>query len=222
MTRPLQAGERVQLTDPKGRLRTITLKEGGEFHTQYGAIRHDELIGGPEGVVVRSDKGTAYLALRPLLPDYVLSMPRGAQVVYPKDSALIVGYADVFPGARVVEAGAGSGALSMSLLRAGAVLTSYERRPEFAEVARANVESWFGGPHPGWTLKVGDVAELDERDVDRVVLDLLAPWEVLDVVSAALAPGGVVCCYVATTTQLSRVVEALRAHGTFAEPWSME
>lgn len=222
MTRELRPGERVQLTDPKGRMRTITLKAGGQFHTQYGAVSHDDLIGGPEGVVVRSDKGTAYLALRPLLADYVLAMPRGAQVVYPKDSALIVGYADVFPGARVVEAGAGSGALTCSLLRAGAVLTSYERRPEFAEVARANVESWFGGPPPDWTLKVGDVTEMEERDLDRVVLDLLAPWEALDAVSAALAPGGVVCCYVATTTQLSRVVEALRSHGTFTEPWSME
>lgn len=226
MTRPLQPGERVQLTDPKRRLYTITLKPGGEFHTHRGIVAHDDLIGGPEGVVVKSTNGTTYLALRPLLSDYVLSMPRGAQVIYPKDSALIVGYADVFPGARVVEAGAGSGALTCSLLRAvgseGAV-SSYELRPEFADVARKNVAAFFGGDEPAqWRLTIGDLAHADETGIDRVVLDMLAPWDVLDTVSRMLVPGGVVCCYVATTTQLSRTVEALRAHGTFTEPWSME
>ncbi|MDQ6648682.1 MAG: tRNA (adenine-N1)-methyltransferase [Actinomycetota bacterium] len=223
---PLRAGDQVQLTDPKGRLHTITLEPGREFHTHRGALAHDELIGAPEGVVVKTAGGTAYLALRPLLSDYVLSMPRGAQVVYPKDAAQIVGLADVFPGARVVEAGAGSGALTCSLLRAvgdAGTVSSYERRAEFAAVARTNVERFFGGPHPAWRLTVGDlVGELAERDVDRVVLDMLAPWEVLDAVSRALAPGGVVCCYLATTTQLSRTVEALREHGTFTEPASWE
>ena len=223
---PFVAGDQVQLTDPKGRLHTITLVSGAQFHTHRGVVEHDELIGEPEGIVVKSSGGTAYLALRPLLSDYVLSMPRGAQVVYPKDSALIVGYADVFPGAHVVEAGAGSGALTCSLLRAvgdGGRVSSYERRPEFAEVARGNVERFFGGPHPAWSLTVGELAgSLTERDVDRVVLDMLAPWDVLDAVSAALRPGGVVCAYVATTTQLSRTVEALREHGTFTEPWSIE
>jgi tRNA (adenine57-N1/adenine58-N1)-methyltransferase len=216
----------VQLTDPKGRLHTITLRAGGQFHTHRGILEHDELIGAPEGIVLKSSGGTAYLAIRPLLSDFVLSMPRGAQVIYPKDAALIVGLADIFPGARVVEAGAGSGALTCSLLRAvgdEGRLWSYERREEFADVARKNVETFFGGPHPAWELVVGDLASaLDVREVDRVVLDMLAPWEVLDAVSAALVPGGVVCAYVATTTQLSRVVEALREHGTFTEPWSME
>lgn len=227
---PLRPGDRVQLTDPKGRLHTITLKPGGEFHTSKGALRHDDLLAGPEGVVITSTGGTPYLAQRPLLADHVLSMPRGATVVYPKDAAMIVGSADVFPGAHVVEAGAGSGALSCSLLRAvgdAGRLSSYERRLDFAEVARANVEGFFGGPHPAWTLTVGDLAtELavsgDDRDVDRVVLDMLAPWECLDVVSAALVPGGVLCCYLATTTQLSRTVESLRSHGSFSEPSSLE
>ena len=222
---PFAPGDRVQLTDPKKRLYTITLQPGGQFHTHRGILDHDALLGGPEGVVVKSTSGTPYLALRPLLSDYVLSMPRGAQVIYPKDSALIVGYADVYPGARVVEAGAGSGALTAALLRAvgdtGSV-SSYELRPEFAEVARKNVETFFGAEHPAWTLTVGDLNDATDTDVDRVVLDMLAPWDVLDTVSRMLVPGGVLCCYVATTTQLSKTVEALRAHGTFTEPWSME
>jgi tRNA (adenine57-N1/adenine58-N1)-methyltransferase len=157
-------------------------------------------------------------------------MPRGAQVVYPKDAGQVVQMADVFPGAHVVEAGVGSGALSMSLLRGvgdtGRV-SSYERRAEFADIARTNVERFFGGEHPAWSITIGDLAQAlpqsgTDRDVDRVVLDMLAPWEVLDAVSAALRPGGLVCCYVATTTQLSTTVEALRGHGTFTEPQSFE
>jgi tRNA (adenine57-N1/adenine58-N1)-methyltransferase len=222
---PLRPGDQVQLTDPKGRMHTITLEPGRQFHTHKGILEHDALLGGPEGVVVQIGT-TSYLALRPLLSDYVLSMPRGAQVVYPKDAGQIVQMADVFPGAHVVEAGVGSGALSMSLLRAVGEqgrLSSYERRAEFADIARTNVERFFGGPHPAWSVTVGDLAQaLHERDVDRVVLDMLAPWEVLDAVSAALRPGGLVCCYVATTTQLSATVEALRGHGTFAEPQSWE
>lgn len=223
---PLRAGDLVQLTDAKGRHHTITLQVGRDFHTHRGGFGHDELIGAPEGVVVTTTSGAPYLALRPLLADYVLSMPRGAAVVYPKDAAQIVAMADVFPGARVVEAGAGSGALTCSLLRAvgdrGRV-SSYERRPDFANIARTNVERFFGGPHPAWRLAVGDlVADLDDADVDRVVLDMLAPWEVLDAVSAALLPGGVVCAYVATTTQLARTVETLRSQGSFTEPAAWE
>ncbi len=206
-------------------MHTITLEPGKQFHTHKGILDHDSLLGGPEGVVVTIGV-TSYLALRPLLSDYVLSMPRGAQVVYPKDAGQVVQMADIFPGAHVVEAGVGSGALSMSLLRAvgqAGRLSSYERRADFAEIARRNVERFFGAPHPAWSITVGDLAEaLDETDVDRVVLDMLAPWEVLDAVSRALRPGGLVCCYVATTTQLSATVEALRAHGTFTEPQSWE
>ncbi|MGH8889084.1 MAG: tRNA (adenine-N1)-methyltransferase [Acidothermaceae bacterium] len=223
---PFAPGDQVQITDPKGRRHTVVLQPGKQFHTHQGAIEHDALIGSPEGAVVSSTGGTDYLAFRPLLHDFVLSMPRGATVVYPKDAAMIVGYADVFPGARVIEAGAGSGALSCSLLRAvgdTGVVYSYERRDDFAAVARKNVERFFGGPHPAWRLTVGDLVETLDAEplaapVDRVVLDMLAPWECLDAVARALLPGGLVCCYVATTTQLSRTVESLREHGRFAEP----
>lgn len=221
-TGPLQAGDQVQLTDPKGRHHTITLEAGKEFHTHKGSFAHDALIGQPEGTVVTSSGGTAYLALRPLLADYVLSMPRGAAVIYPKDSAQIVGMADIFPGARVIEAGVGSGALTMSLLRAigpEGSLHSYERREEFAAVATKNVERLFGGPHPAWTLTVGDLVEsLDDQEADRVILDMLAPWECVDAVAKVLVPGGVFCSYVATTTQLSRIVETIREHQGFTEP----
>jgi tRNA (adenine57-N1/adenine58-N1)-methyltransferase len=223
---PFRAGDLVQLTDPKGRKSTIELVPGKEFHTHRGQIPHDALIGQPEGVVVTSAAGTAYLALRPLLSDYVLSMPRGATVVYPKDAAQIVQMADVFPGARVLEAGAGSGALSCSLLRAvgsAGYVSSYERRPEFAEVAEKNVARFFGEHPPTWRLTVGELtASCDDEDIDRVVLDMLAPWDVLDVVAKAMVPGGVVCVYVATTTQLSRVVESMREHGSFTEPQPFE
>jgi tRNA (adenine57-N1/adenine58-N1)-methyltransferase catalytic subunit len=227
----LAPGDRVQLTDDKGRRHTVVLVPGKQFHTHKGAIEHDALLGRPEGIVVTSTRGTPYVAFRPLLADFVLSMPRGATVVYPKDAAQIVAYADVFPGARVLEAGAGSGALSCSLLRAvgdGGRVISYERRGDFAEIAARNVETFFSGPHPAWECRVGDVGtpEADGGpplpDVDRVVLDMLSPWEVLPAVSAALIPGGVLCGYVATTTQLSRLVEAVRECGDYAEPASWE
>jgi tRNA (adenine57-N1/adenine58-N1)-methyltransferase len=226
---PFRAGDQVQLTDPKGRHHTVTLVPGKQVHTHRGAVEHDQLIGGPEGVVVTSTGGTEYLALRPLLSDFVLSMPRGATVVYPKDAASIIGLADVFPGARVLEAGVGSGALTCSLLRAVADtgrVHSVERRADFAEVARDNVEQFFGGPHPAWELTVGDLQEsLAEEDVgttDRVVLDMLAPWECVETAARALVPGGVLCCYVATTTQLSTTVEAVRSHGSYTEPAAWE
>jgi tRNA (adenine57-N1/adenine58-N1)-methyltransferase catalytic subunit len=227
---PFSAGERVQLTDPKGRLHTITLTPGKQFHTHRGHIAHDGLIGSPDGSTVTNTAGVEYLALRPLLADYVMSMPRGAAVVYPKDAAQIVTMADVFPGAVVVEAGVGSGALSMSLLRAvggSGRLHSFERREDFAEIARANARDFFGADHPAWTVTVGDLVEalpaaVAPGSVDRVVLDMLAPWECLEVVADALAPGGVLICYVATATQLSKVAEAMRDLGTFTEPQAWE
>lgn len=225
-TGPFRVGDQVQLTDPKGRHHTITLEEGKEFHTHKGSFNHDQLIGAPEGSVVVSTGSTAYLALRPLLSDYVLSMPRGAAVVYPKDAGQIVAMADIFPGARVVEAGVGSGALSMSLLRAvgeHGMVHSYERRADFAKIAAENVERFFGGAHPAWRVTVGDlVAELDDTEVDRMVLDMLAPWECVDAAGKVLVPGGVLCCYVATTTQLSRTVETIRESHLFTEPVSWE
>ena len=226
----LRVGDRVQLTDAKGRHHTITLEGGRTFHTHRGAFEHDSLIGKPEGTVVITAAGFSFLALRPLLSDFVLSMPRGAAVVYPKDAALIVGQADIFPGARVVEAGVGSGALTMSLLRAvgdGGSLLSVERREDFAAIARANVEAVFGEPHPAWRLEVGDFADVarancEPGSIDRVVLDMLAPWENVDAVAEILAPGGVFIAYVATTTQLSRLAEDLREHGGFTEPSASE
>ena len=225
MTAPFQAGDRVQLTDPKGRMHTLVLQPGKEFHTHRGILAHDDLIGLPDGSVVSSSGGTAYLALRPLLADYVLSMPRGAQVIYPKDAAQIIAMGDVFPGARVLEAGAGSGALTCSLLRAVGTeghVTSYELRPDFAEIARRNVEGFLGGPRPNWALRVGDVAECADIGFDRIILDMLTPWDVLDVVARALVPGGVFVGYVATTPQLSELVEALRGKGGFTEPRAWE
>ncbi len=227
---PFREGDRVQLTDPKGRMHTITLVPGKEFHTHRGHVKHDDLLGEPDGTTVTNTAGTEYLALRPLLSDYVMSMPRGAAVVYPKDAGQVVAMADVFPGASVVEAGVGSGALSMSLLRAvgdtGRV-HSFERRADFAEIAKANAQAFFGEDHPAWTVTVGDLVEtlpetVEAGSVDRVVLDMLAPWECLEVVAEALAPGGVLICYVATATQLSKVAEAMRDFGTFTEPDAWE
>lgn len=223
---PLKAGDLVQLTDTKGRHHTFALTPGKQFHTHKGYFDHDRLIGQPEGSLVRSTGGMEYLALRPLLADYVLSMPRGAAVVYPKDAGQIVAMADLYPGARVLEAGVGSGALTCSLLRAvgdGGRVYSYERRADFAAIAAKNVETFFGAEHPAWTLTIGDlVAALRPEPVDRVVLDMLAPWDCVDAVAKVLVPGGVLICYVATTTQLSRTVEALREHGRYAEPAPFE
>jgi tRNA (adenine57-N1/adenine58-N1)-methyltransferase len=224
---PFEAGDQIQLTDPKGRQHLVVLQPGKTFHTHRGSLAHDDLIGSPEGSVVRSSGGTHYVALRPLLADFTLATPRGAAVVYPKDAAQIVAMADIFPGARVLEAGAGSGALSCWLLRAvgtDGLLVSYERRPDFAEIARGNVERFFGGPHPAWQLRVADLASLAEPDepFDRVVLDLVAPWEYVAAAAGVLLPGGVICCYVATVTQLSRTVESVREQGSFDEPAAWE
>ncbi|BAX97409.1 hypothetical protein MSTE_02095 [Mycobacteroides stephanolepidis] len=226
-TGPFVVGDRVQLTDPKGRHYTMVLEPGKEFHTHRGAIAHDTVIDLPEGSVVKSTNGDQFLVLRPLLIDYVLSMPRGAQVIYPKDAAQIVHDGDIFPGARVLEAGVGSGALTCSLLRAvgpeGTVI-SYEIREDHAEHAVRNVTAFFGEQPDNWELVIGDLAEraADAGGVDRVVLDMLAPWETLPAVAESLVPGGVLIVYVATVTQLSRVVEALREQQCWTEPRSWE
>jgi len=226
-TGPFTAGERVQLTDVKGRHYTITLTPGTEFHTHHGAIPHDALIGLEQGSVVKSSNGAVFLALRPLLLDYVMSMPRGPQVIYPKDAAQIIHEGDIFPGARVLEAGAGSGALTLSLLRAvgpGGQVISYEQRADHAEHARRNVMVFNDGLPPNWQLIIGDLAdsELPDGSFDRAVLDMLAPWDVLDAVSRLVVAGGVLIIYVATVTQLSKVVEALRAQQCWTEPRSWE
>jgi tRNA (adenine57-N1/adenine58-N1)-methyltransferase catalytic subunit len=226
-TGPFAVGDRVQLTDPKGRHYTMLLSTGGEFHTHRGAIAHDAVIGLPEGSVVKSANGDPFLVLRPLLVDYVMSMPRGAQLIYPKDAAQIVIEGDIFPGARVLEAGAGSGALTCSLLRAvgpqGRVI-SYEVRADHAEHAHRNVETFSGCVPDNWRLILSDVADTDLPDgsVDRVVLDMLAPWEVLDTVSRVVVAGGVLIVYLATVTQLSKTVEALREQQCWTEPRAWE
>jgi tRNA (adenine57-N1/adenine58-N1)-methyltransferase len=227
---PFRAGDRVQLTGPKGRLNTITLEAGGTFHTHRGILDHDAVIGQPDASVVTSNNGIEYLALRPLLTDFVMSMPRGAAIIYPKDAAQILGMADIFPGATVVEAGVGSGALSLWLLRAigpEGTLHSFERRPEFAEIAQANATAFLGATPTNWTVTVGDLVEALPATVgaggaDRVILDMLAPWECVDAAAEALTPGGVLLCYVATVTQLSRVAEAIRGSHSFTTPDSSE
>ena len=220
------AGDRIQLTDPKGKLYSFTITEGKEWHTHKGWIVHDELIGLPEGSVVSTTAGLKFTAFKPLLADYVLTMPRGATIVYPKDAAMIVGLADIYPGARVLEAGVGSGALTISLLRAvgpTGKVNSIERRADFAENAHANVTNYFGGKPSNWSLSVGDLQDQNfESEYDRVVLDMLAPWECVDLAARALRPGGVFLAYVATTTQLSVTAEALKDDGRFTEPESSE
>ena len=220
------AGDRVQLTDQKGKIYSITITPGKEWHTHKGWIIHDDLIGLPEGSVVSTSAGLKFTAFIPLLTDYVLSMPRGATIVYPKDAALIVGFADIFPGARVLEAGVGSGALTLSLLRAvgpSGTVHSVERREEFAANATSNIENYFGGRPPNWSLAIGSVQEQEfDHEFDRVILDMLAPWECVDMAAKVLRPGGVFMAYVATTTQLSATAEALKEDGHFTEPESFE
>ncbi len=227
---PFRSGDRVQLTGPKGRRNTVTLQPGEEFHTHRGILAHNVIIGAPDGSVVTSSVGDEYLALRPLLTDFVMSMPRGAAIVYPKDAAQILTVGDIFPGATVVEAGVGSGALSLSLLRAigpTGKLLSFERRDEFARVARGNVEAFLGSVPANWSVQLGDLSEelgtaVTPGGVDRVVLDMLAPWECLSACASALTPGGVLICYVTTATQLSRVAEGIRGTDAFTDPVSSE
>ena len=190
-----QAGDRIQLTDPKGKLYSFTITPGKEWHTHKGWITHDDLIGLPEGSVVSTTAGLKFTAFIPLLADYVLSMPRGATIVYPKDAAMIVGVADIYPGARVLEAGVGSGALTLSLLRAvgpeGSV-HSVERRQDFADNATANITDYFGEKPANWSLEVGSVQEKEfTHEFDRVILDMLAPWECVEMAAKVLRPGGV-------------------------------
>lgn len=211
-------------------MHTLTLTSDGEFHSHRGYVRHSDLIGREDGSVITNSAGEEYLALRPLLKDFVMSMPRGAAIVYPKDAAQIISLADIFPGAIVVEAGVGSGALSLSLLRAigeqGSLL-SIERREDFAEIARNNVQAFFGTQPTQWECAIGDfqdvaLEKMQQGEVDRIVLDMLAPWECVDTTATILKPGGLVICYVATVTQLSRTVEAFRSSGRFTYPESSE
>ncbi|OSQ05528.1 SAM-dependent methyltransferase [Corynebacterium diphtheriae] len=226
---PFQPGDRVQLTDPKRRHATIVLETGGAYHTHKGMIHHDDIIGNAEGTVVKSEQGYEYLCFRHLMVDHVLSMPRGAAVIYPKDSAQILVEGDIFPGARVLEAGAGSGALSMALLRAvgheGHVF-SYEIREDHLEYAENNVDEFFGYRPETWSPRLGDLQDVTVEDlggpVDRIILDMLAPWECLETASRLLIPGGVLMTYVATVPQLMKVMEGIRELKCFTEPRAWE
>jgi tRNA (adenine57-N1/adenine58-N1)-methyltransferase len=224
--RSFMVGDRVQLTDAKGKMHTITLVADREWHTHNGWLVHNEVIGKPEGSVVETTGGLKFLAFRPLYADYVLSMPRGATIVYPKDAAMIVGMADIAPGVRVLEAGVGSGALSIAMLKAvgpTGYLSSFERRDEFAEIATKNVTDYFGERPANWDLTVGSVQEaIHPHKFDRIILDMLAPWDCVEMAASVLEPGGVFMSYVATTTQLSQVAEAIKASAQFTEPESFE
>lgn len=225
-------GDRIQLSDQKGKFYSFTLKEGGSWHSHKGIIEHAQCVGLPEGSFILSTSNTPYFAMRPLYEDFILAMPRGATIVYPKDAADIVGYGDISEGDVVLEAGVGSGALTIALLRAigdTGELISTERREDFAEIAKRNVELFFGASPKNWRVLVGSFEEQDfshagigKSGVDRVVLDMLAPWECVDQSATYLRPGGVFIAYVTTTTQLSRTVEALRSDRRFTEPYSWE
>jgi len=223
---PFGEGETVVLRDGRGRRSLIVLRAGATWHSHSGALEHDALIGRPEGTAVATPKGVEILALRPTREDFILKMKRGAQVVYPKDQAMIVSLADVRPGMHVLEAGAGSGALTLALIDAvgpqGRV-TSCEHREDHADIARSNVARFHGGPPANWDLVVADAgAVLAERPVDRVVLDLLEPWLLVDAVSTSLAPGGILVTYVPSVPQMMRVSEALAASGRFTDIASLE
>lgn len=226
---PFQYGDRVQLTDAKRRHYTLVLEEGVKFHSHRGIIEHSQIVGMDEGSVVTSTLGSDFLLFRHLMVDHVLSMPRGAAVIYPKDSAQILVEGDIFMGARVLEAGAGSGALSMTLLRAvgpeGHVF-SYEIREDHLEFAENNVEEYFGSKPVWWSPRLGDLGDVTVDDlggpVDRIVLDMLEPWEHLETVRDLLIPGGVFMTYVATVPQLMKVMEGLRELKCFTEPRAWE
>ena len=202
-------GDKVLLIDAKSRRYLVTLKEGGQFHTHAGVTPHELIIGQPDGSTVRSPAGARYLALRPTLADFVLSMPRGAQVIYPKDLGPLLILADVFPGARILEAGVGSGALSMTLLRAGADVVGYELREDFAAKAQANVASFLGEGKP-YRVEIRDVYEgIDETGLDRILLDLPEPWRVVKHAVTALRPGGILVSYLPSIVQVSQLRDAL-------------
>jgi tRNA (adenine57-N1/adenine58-N1)-methyltransferase catalytic subunit len=209
----LRAGERVLLIDAKDRRYLVTLREGASFHTHAGIVQHDDVIGTEEGTVVRGNTERSFLVLRPTLSDVVLKMPRGAQVIYPKDLGAILLQADIAPGQRVLEAGVGSGALSMTLLRAGARITAYEIREDFAVTALKNVHDLLGDD-VAYDVRIRDVtAGIDERDLDRVLLDMPEPWAVVAHAEVALRPGGILLAYLPTINQTQRLRETLREHG---------
>ncbi len=230
-----QDGEQVLLVDQRGKRHLVFLRKSETFHSDRGWIAHDAIIGQPEGSRVRSSLGLRYLALRPTLAEYVLEMPRGAQVIYPKDLAIIMFWADIYPGCRVLEAGMGSGALTLALLRAvgpeGKVI-SYEQREEFARRALANIRTRMGEV-TNLVVRLSPVESgvRDEEPVDRVILDLAEPWTLVEAVAAVLRPGGIFLSYLPTIIQSQQLVERLRRHAewglletfeTLFRPWNID
>ena len=224
-------GERVQLTDTKGRMYTITLTKGAQWHMHKGWINHDEIVGNSEGSILETNSGLKFQAFKPLLMDYTLSMPRGATIIYPKDAMAIIGLADIQPGHKVLEAGAGSGAMSLWILRAiseSGQLDSFEIRAEFAQIASDTVKNFdlsqgLNSKRTNWNLQVGDIKEMNfANDYDRAILDMLDPWDAIDAVASALRPGGVLAIYVATATQIQKTISSIKKSNKFAEPETIE
>lgn len=229
-----QNGEHVLLIDQRGKRHLFILRKGETFHSDRGWIPHDAIIGHSDGRWLRSSLGTRYLALRPTLAEYVLEMPRGAQVIYPKDLAMILFWADIYPGAMVVEGGIGSGALTLALLRAvgpSGRVVSYETREDFAQRAMKNLGTRMGEVE-NHSLRLADIYEgIAEREVDRLILDLPEPWRMVASGAEALRPGGIIACYVPTIIQAQQAAEALQGHGAFAlvetfetlmRPWQIQ
>ena len=207
--RPVLPGERIMLVDAKERRYLVTMVEGASFHTHAGIVSHDDIIGADEGNVVVGSTGRNFLVLRPTLADVVVKMPRGAQVIYPKDLGAILIAADIGPGMRVLEAGVGSGALSMTLLRAGVSLLGYEIREDFATHARKNVVAMLGDDID-YTIEIRDVTEgIEERGLDRIILDMPEPWKVVEHAAEALRPGGILLAYLPTINQTAQLRQVL-------------
>jgi tRNA (adenine57-N1/adenine58-N1)-methyltransferase len=223
VSKPFVEGERIVVVDSKGRQYLVTLDAAGEFPTHTGVVPHTEFLGQDEGVTVRSTTGARYTAMRPTLSDFILRMPRGAQVIYPKDLGPILMIADIAPGVRVLEAGVGSGALSMTMLRVGAVITGYELREEFAERAIANVRMFLGEEAlERYRVEVRDVYDgIDERGLDRIVLDLPEPWQVVKHAEVALRPGGILVAYTPSIMQAAHLRETLE-ESDFELPETLE
>lgn len=218
--RPFEPGEKVLLIDSRDRRYLVTLGTGKQWHSHSGVLDHDALIGSPEGVTVVTTGGAKVLAFRPTLEDFVLKMKRGAQVVYPKDLGLITVYADVHPGARVLEAGTGSASLTLALSRAvgpSGHVVSYELRDDHHEQAVENIQAWYSGPEgkpENLELRVGDIFEgVPEKGFDRMILDLPEPWRAVGTATESLRPGGIMCCYLPTIPQVQQVVAAMRMGG---------
>lgn len=215
MSQTLAAGDLVLLLDTKGRRYLVTLTEGKEFHSHSGFVAHADLIGANEGDEVMSTRGGRYTVLRPTLSEFVLKMPRGAQVIYPKDLGPILMLADIGAGTRVLESGIGSGALSMAMLRAGANIVGYELREDFATRAQVNVERFLGAEAMSrYRVELRDCYDgIDETDMDRVVLDLPEPWRVVPHAALALRPGGIIVGYSPSIMQVTQFRDALDASG---------